>query len=138
MFQPPPNVEVMLHSIVQVQETIRAREANALTFFLGVVAINASVAAWMFRDQDRPERRPRWLFSWMIVVNAFVALGYAATGYEYYEWRSQLLDLAERLPGVFLPAGFFHIGMAVVYVLTALVFALGWAWGRKQAHHSPR
>jgi hypothetical protein len=135
----PPNIDILLHSIEQILEMIRTRETNTLFFFAGLVAINAAVAGWLLHnDRWRQQRLPK-LFTSMIMANIVVAVGFGATGYEYYQWREQLAYLQTQVPGLVLPAGFFHIGMAAVYVLAAVVFALLWAWGAKQTrlHSQP-
>jgi hypothetical protein len=129
----PTNLQVLLHSIEQILEMIRARETNSLLFFAGLVAINAAVAGWLLHDDRWLKRRLPLLFTSMVLANVLVAAGFGATGYEYYQWREQLDDLQMKTPGVILPAGFFHIGMALVYVLAAVVFALLWAWGARQS-----
>jgi hypothetical protein len=133
MPQLPSNIDVLLHSIEQILEMIRARETNTLVFFAGLVAINAAVAGWLLHDDRWQQRRLPKLFTSMIMANFVVAVGFGATGYEYYQWREQLSSLQLQVPGLVLPAGFFHIGMAAVYVLAAIVFALLWAWGAKQS-----
>ena len=129
MLQPAIATDVYLHSIEQIQEMVRAREANALTLFLGVAAVNVAAAAWIAAGERWRGPAFKYVFRWLIMTNLLVAVGYAATGYEYYEWRTQLLELAERVPGLVLPTGFFHIGMAAAYVLVAVVLAFAWIRG---------